>query len=161
VIIFVIGIPGILAALVTLLPRVSVSIGDPPDLDNAFSALATVTNSGYIPLDSVGVLTGVGEVCTRGSPCYGSALAFPNPMRDYVTRFKTLGLVPERYMALDDHFTFALDDIMYARDKGGLAYADIAIVIQYRVPYLPWTREKTFPLYTRKASNGKLYWQWK
>jgi len=63
-------------------------------------------------------------------------------------------------MAVDDHFTFALDDITRA-EGNRLTYADIAVIVNYRTPYLHLTRKKTFPLYTRKASNGKLYWQWK
>jgi hypothetical protein len=149
---------GVLAAAVTFLPRLTVTISDPPDLENAFSALVTVTNSGSVPLDSVATIMGVGEICTQGAPC--SAPDFPDPMRVYKTRFQRTQMIP-RHMALDDHFTLALDDIARAADEGGLVYADVAVVVEYRVPYIPWKSEKTFPLYTRKASNGKLYWQWK
>jgi len=64
-------------------------------------------------------------------------------------------------MKIDDHFTIALDDIARAADEGGLVYADIAVIVHYRLPFIYLSQEKIFPLYTRKASNGKLYWQWK
>jgi hypothetical protein len=156
---FLIGIPGIVAALLTFLPRVSVNISDPVDLDNTFSALVTVTNTGNIPLKDVLVTMGIGVICTQGaSNC--PVPEFPDPRREYPSRYRRSQILP-RDLKIDDHFTIALDDITYAKEKGGLEYADIAVIVSYKLPYIFLSKEKTFPLYTRKASNGKLYWQWK
>jgi hypothetical protein len=156
---FAIGIPGIVAALLSLFPRVSVAVSAPVDPDNAMSALATVTNTGFIPLDSVELWVGIGNFCTQKAPC--SAPAFPSPMRDYRSRMKRRQWLSHPRMEVDEQFTFPLDDIMRAEDPGGLVYADLAIIVVYKVPYIHIVQEKTFPLYTRKATSGKLYWQWK
>jgi hypothetical protein len=156
---FVIGVPGILAALLTFLPRVTVTISDPVDLGNTFSALVTVANTGNIPLKAVGLSMGVGKICTQGAPdC--TVPDFPSSQREYPSRFHRIQM-QARDLKIDEHFTIALDDIFRAKDKDGLAYADIAIVVNYELPYIFLSQERTFPLYTRMASNGKLYWQWK
>ncbi len=155
---FLTGILSIAVALLSLLPRINVTVSDPPDLENAFSALVTVTNTGFIPLRSVGVDMGVGEVCTQHAPC--AAREFPDPTRTYSSRLHREQL-PDHDLKIDDHFTIALDDISRVADEGGLVYADIAVIIHYRLPIIYLSQEKVFPLYTRKASNGKLYWQWK
>jgi hypothetical protein len=64
-------------------------------------------------------------------------------------------------MEIDDRFTVALNDVLGTAAPGGLQYADIAVIVDYEIPIIHWKRKKTFPIYTRKASNGKLYWQWK
>jgi hypothetical protein len=148
------GVP----AVATFWPRISVTISDPVDLDNAFSALVTVSNTGNIPLDSVSMQMGVGDICTQFAPC--TAPDFPDPRRDYITRFNRKQLLPHGLMKIDEHFTVALDDIAGA-EEGKLVYADIAVIVKYKIPFIYFPLEKTYPLYTRRASNGKIYWQWK
>ncbi|MGA7381280.1 MAG: hypothetical protein WBX03_10540 [Terriglobales bacterium] len=63
-------------------------------------------------------------------------------------------------MAIDDRFTFPLNDVFDTADQNGLSYANLAIVVHYEIPLIHWKGEKAFPLATRQQRNGKLYWYW-
>jgi hypothetical protein len=129
-------------------------VSDPVNLENPFSASVTITNAGYIPLDTVEVTVGIGEICPIGNPC--PERDFPDSVRQYATRIRRKQWAPHD-MAIDDRFTIALNDVYDSIAQ----YADIAVIVQYEIPYLHWKREKTFPLATHRQSNGKLYWYWK
>jgi len=149
VLLFLIGVPGILAAILTLLPRVTVTVSDPVDPDNPFSASATVTNTGYIPLESVMPYVGLGGIRTTGGPPEEKGF---KPI--YIPKFRRKDW-PVRDLGLDDKFTFSLNEIWSAQS---LESADVGVWVDYEVPVLHWKREKLFPIVARKQTNGKLYW---
>ena len=61
-------------------------------------------------------------------------------------------------LGLDDKFTFAFNDI-WSPPKSILISAHMAVVVEYKIPFIPkWEREKTFPLSTKRQSNGNFYW---
>jgi hypothetical protein len=142
---------GGIAALATLLPRLTVVVSDPPDADDPFSSSVTVTNTGYIPLESVIPYFGLGQTGTIGSPPENK-----NFHPTYLPRFARADWRPH-YLWLDDKFTFALNDFWETHPRG-LAYADIAIRVGYQVPLIHWKREKVFPMYAHKQTNGNFYW---
>lgn len=147
---------GGVAAAVAFLPRVTLTVSAPVDLKNPFSSSVTITNTGYIPLKSVAVWIGIGVLCS--TPC--SAPDFPDSLRDYQSRIHRMQWGAHD-MEIDDKFTISLDDVFRFSEPGGLQYADIAVIVEYKIPIIHLKREKTFPLYTRKATNGRLYWFWK
>jgi hypothetical protein len=153
---FLVGVPGVLAALATLLPRLTPIISDPADPDNPLSISVTVTNTGYIPLSLVTASVATCYLCTKGSPC--EVPEFP-PRLTQCTKFRRAQW-GAHYMAIDDRFTFPLNDVLDTADPKGLSYANIAIVLDYEIPLISWKREKAFPLATRKQRNGRLYWYW-
>ncbi len=148
---FVIGIPGVLAALLALLPRVTPTLSEPVDPDNPFSSSVTITNTGYIPLNNVMPVMSGGQIVTKGK------LPDLNWIPTYETRVQKAEWVP-RDMAIDDRFTFALNDLWDTKERGGLEYADLAVIIQYEVPVIHLKREKIFPFVTHRQTNGRLYW---
>ena len=147
---------GGLAAAVTFLPRLTPTVSDPSDADNPFSSSVTITNTGYLPLDSVEATVGIGDICPKDYPLPCPDAQFPDPVRDYPSGMRRNEWGPHD-MAMDDRFTFALNDVYGSVPR----YADIAVIVQYEIPWIHWKREKTFPLFTRKQTNGKLYWYWK
>jgi hypothetical protein len=155
VLVFLIGIPGVFAGVVTLLPRLTPSISDPVDPDNPRSISVTVTNTGYIPLDSATAAVAICVLCTKGSRC--QVPEFP-PRLTQCSQWSRAQW--KHYMAIDDRFTFPLNDVFDTADQNGLSYANLAIVVHYEIPLIHWKGEKAFPLATRQQRNGKLYWYW-
>jgi hypothetical protein len=146
---FLIGIPGVLASLLSLLPRVTVTVSDPVVPEDPFSSSVTITNTGYIPLKSVTPLLGLGEIDMQGSQ------SRHNPHTRYAM-FQS-SLLPVQDLGLDDKFTFAIND-PWKLEKP-FVYADIAVVVEYHIPLLPfWKGRKTFPMIAHKQSNGRFYW---
>lgn len=155
---FIIGVPGILAALLTLLPRLTPTVSDPVDPDNVFSASVIITNTGSVKLKSVEAWIGFAVICGIHAPC--PEADSPDASRDYPKRAQRAQWLP-RDMEVDDRFTISLNDVFGETEPGGIQYADIAVSIDYELPIIHWKRKKTFPLFTRRATNGKLYWYWK
>jgi hypothetical protein len=146
---FVIGIPGVLAAVWTFLPRMNVSVSDPVDPSDPFSASISVVNTGNIPLYNVHVgipvidissLTGGGVVGDRE---YGTVL------------FPDAGKAGDLW--LDDKFSFPLNKVMDG-DKDNLKTADIGILIQYDLPIIGLRRYRVFPAHVQQQGNGNFYW---
>jgi hypothetical protein len=143
---------GGLVAVVTLLPRVTSSISDPVDPNNPFSSSVTITNSGYIPLASVEASIAVIVVKGDGSVPTIDIYGLPH----YKSRINNVQW-RSHYLNVDDRFTIALNEITeWPREH--LGKADIAIVIDYEIPIIHLPREKIFPIYARKQSNGNFYW---
>jgi len=147
---FVIGAPGVLAALLSLLPRLAPTVSDPVDPDDPFSSSVTITNTGYIPLDAVYPGIAVCEIAAKGTPTLDRGPC------DYSNRWHKDAWNP-RNLGLDDRFTFALNDVWETK-KGALAYADVAVTIDYEIPIIHWKRTKVFPLVARMQTNGRFYW---
>ena len=143
----IVTIVSLIAAVVTLLPRVTVAISDPVDPEDPFSASVTITNTGFIPLDSVIQAVAIKQI--------GGNATNPSHDVDYVPIRR--GQWQPHDLGLDDKFTFALNDIfdMKTRDFG---YAHIAIWVDYRIPILYWKSTKKFPYEAHKQTNGHFYW---
>jgi hypothetical protein len=60
-------------------------------------------------------------------------------------------------LGLDDHFTVALNDF-FTGNRTSLVSAQIATVVQYELPLIHLHREKRFPLFAKRQSNGNFYW---
>jgi hypothetical protein len=148
---------GAIAAVVTLLPRVSPSVSDPVDPKDPFTSSVTITNTGFIPLDAVSVQIGIAEICAVGASC--SAPDFPDPKIDHehITRIQRRQWV-DHDLGLDERFTIALNDAVRQESANGTVYADLSVIVRYRIPIIGWTREKVFPIYTHQQANGYLYW---
>lgn len=144
---------GGIAAVVVFWPRVVATISDPVDPDDPFSASATVTNTGYIPLDSVTPYVGVASIRTKGSPPASEDFETYPPQ---TTKFRRAQW-PTRTLGLDDKFTFALNDVVDTH-PGQLESAAIAVVVDYEIPIIHWQREKIFPFAAHRQTNGKFYW---
>ena len=151
-----------LLGYVVLIPHVTPTISDPTDSDNPFSSSLTITNNSVYPLDSVGVFIKLGTVCAHGSSC-PEKTHFPNPHRydgrEAYNNFRRSDW-SEHYLAIDDRFTVALNDVFDQTPNQTTEYADFAVVIRYEIPVIHWKVEKMYPCYTRTQSNGKLYWYW-
>ena len=149
------GISGALAltggvvAVLTLLPRISVTPSDPVDPSNTFSAAFTISNNNFIPLRHVTASLGIGEIQPVGRPLdLSSAYA------------RQGGLVSKAWadhsLDMDDKFTITPNDLL--QHITGPREASITIVVDYQPWVLPWPLEKKFRFATHKQSNGNLYW---
>ena len=148
----VVALVSFVAAGVTLLPRVTATVSDPVAPEDPFSSSVTITNTGYIFLRSVDASVAVKNVTTLEHGKQISITGSP----DFKSRFRRTQWYPQT-LGLDDHFTFAINDLLGAY-KEPLISADLAIVVKYYTPIFPIAGEKIFPIYARKQSNGNFYW---
>ena len=142
---------GGIVALLTLLPRVSVTPSDPVDPINPFSASFTITNNGFVPLSSVDALLGIGQVATA------PALLDPN----FVPNFESRIVRPEwknHNLKVDESFTITPADIFGLAPGDRLGGADIAIVVSFKIWIIPIKREKIYRFIARKQTNEQFYW---
>ena len=143
---------GFVAALLTLLPRLSLFVSDPVDPTNPFSASFTIINSGYVPLYAVAPRICLGEI--------GFGNAQPSKRNwDYgVTCLPPLQKWQMKEMAIDDRKTFAINEELTL--NGHFAEADIAVGVDYELPlpFIHWKRRKLFPLIAVRQTNGNYYW---
>jgi hypothetical protein len=140
-----IGVP---AALLTLLPRITVTPSDPVDPANSLSASFTIANNNFIPLRHVTAYVSVGQIVSTGHDLDPSFIpGFKN--RLFLDRWQN------HYLGVDEKFTITPNDIIH---KDQASDADIAIAVEYHVWILPWSNEKTFRFRTERQSDGKVYW---
>lgn len=145
------ALAGILG-LVTFLPRVTVTVSNPLDPTNPFSATATVSNTGYLPLYSVQPAFGLKKM-TFGNPAAPRTIE-SSSKNSYVGLASSLWRPSD--LGIDDKFTFGLNEIWGKQPN--LLNADIAILVKYEIPIIHLKREKIFPLTAVKQTNGQFYW---
>ncbi|HWA95472.1 MAG TPA: hypothetical protein VG844_12795 [Terracidiphilus sp.] len=136
-----------------LIPRVNISISDPVNPSDPFSSSVMISNTGYMPLDSVKASLSIQRI--EGAGPNGEAITTIVGAPNYGSRITGEDLGP-RDLGLDDRFTFALNDIN--KINGALKSADIAVVVQYEFPIIHFKSSKIFPYFARKQSNGNFYW---
>ena len=148
----VIGIPGILAALVYFVPRLTVTVSDPVDANDPLSSSVTVTNTGVIPLQHVIPGFCFDKITTRMLPQNKprSLLGDCHKQTIYIREWHPHDL------GLDESFTFSLNQFLGSQPT--LVSAQIAIVVQYRLPWIHLNREKRSPLFAKRQTNGNFYW---
>jgi hypothetical protein len=140
---------GGIAAVATFFPRITVLASDPVDPNDPFSSTVTVTNTGFLPLNSVGYAVALRYISflpaasLRGNEDY-SSLLIPDSGRG-------------RDLGIDDKFSFPFNSVIDG-SKDDLNNADFAILVHYELPILHWHRQKLFPLEVTRQSNGSFYW---
>ena len=138
--------------LVTFLPRVTVSVSDPLDSNNPFSAIVTVSNTGYLPLSSVEPALGLRRMAF-GNPAAPTIIQGPS-QKAYVGIENVVWHPSD--LGIDEKFAFGMNEIWGSQTH--LLTADIAILVKYEIPFIHWKREKIFPLTAVKQTNGQFYW---
>jgi len=140
---------GGVVAVLALLPRISVTPGDPVDPNDTFSAAFTISNNNFIPLRHVAAALMIDRVMPYGVPLDKGA----------ATRHSGSGLVRPEWanhdLDMDDRFTITPSDIFQFSSP---REASIAIVVSYRTWLLPWESTKGFRFITHKQTDGRLYW---
>jgi hypothetical protein len=148
---FVIGIPGILVGILSLLPRASVTPNDPLNPDDPFSAPFVVSNDGYVELNDVQF------------SC--------SPMKVETKNFWVIDTVPGkepggvRETSLDVG-TLGRDGSTTVRCAISPAFANILplesahrrITISFRPEWLPWRRTMTMDFILAKDTGNRFHW---
>ncbi|RSL15560.1 hypothetical protein EDE15_1051 [Edaphobacter aggregans] len=138
-------------ALWAFWPGVTVSISDPVDPNNPFSASVTVTNNGHLPLTSVRPSFGLGKIT------YGD----PNRSSTYESSEDYAAMGSEEWhprdLGTDEKFEVALNEV-WPDQLGPLLSAELAIMVEYRIPIIHWRRFKSFPYKAKRQTNGHFYW---
>ena len=146
------GLCTIMGGAAVVLPRVTAVFSDPPDENDPFSSSITITNIGYIPLDSVTANLSVGAIqflSPEGQP----RTLLGDEARGSISVSEWL----PHNLGIDDRFTVSLND-PFKSNRKSLVGAQIAIVVDYELPLIHWHREKRFPVFAKRASNGNFYW---
>jgi hypothetical protein len=139
------------AAILTFLPRISISPSDPPDLQDIFSASFTITNTNFIPLRDVSASVAAGNILLGDSP--------PN-VKTRSNEFNLRLQIPDwtnHNLDIDEKFAITPQDVINFPKSPSSIYADIGIVVTYKPWFLPFHREKIFRFVTHRQ-NDHLYW---
>jgi hypothetical protein len=149
---FVVGIPSIIAGIVAFLPRISVTPTDPLNPADPFSAPFVVSNDGYIPL------TDVQFACRPEKVNFGSRLTLTFGSETVII---TPAVFNVGTLDLDSKTTVpcALDEVMQVPHPiaGPVTEAQITILISYRPLWL-WRKvmESRFVLTQDNAGSFSL-----
>lgn len=149
---FAVAALGVLAALATFLPRISISTNDPADPTDPFSERFTVTNSGIGTLYDVSA-----SVC----PIDITAVPLPPPpLKPLILPCFPIIRRPEWiHHTLERDEQFTVDAKVFGMAKGAkLSGADIAIIVDYRPHFDPFHRRATFRFVTNRLANGNVFW---
>ncbi len=144
----VMTIIGGIVAVMTLIPRVSISINGPTDIANALSIIVTVTNNSMFSLSDVWVSLGICEIDPK------SDSKKHNTCNNILTYF-----VPKRWhrdiLSVDEKYNVPIGEIF---TSGNLHYADISIRVDFYSWLWPWKflREQRF--HTKRRGDGRLDW---
>jgi hypothetical protein len=144
---------GGLAAALTLLPRVTATISEPADPADPFSSSVTITNTGYLPLNSVAGFVRVKEL-RYGSLTDPIVLNTDNGSYDLAL---DAGRLPV-HLGLDDRFSFDIHQYL-PHLPPVLSRANISITVRYTIPLIHLTREKLFPAVAVRQHGGTFRWQ--
>jgi len=132
----------VLLAVITFIPRITVTPSDPADPSNPFSASFTITNTSFVPypLEQCGVMLYPGDISTEPMPF--------NPPKVYdMDTVIARGFTKKEWMGhtlrMDEKFTITIEDILHLHHQPPylptkLSGADIAIVVGFRPWFFPW-----------------------
>jgi len=151
---------GGLVAILTFVPRVSMSPGDPPDPTNPFSATFTVSSSTpiAIPLYHVSARLIVGQIEAEPLP-------FNPPKKfSYGHGGFTRPIWQDHTLRADERFTITPEGMFGMAGRGTpdaskLAGADLAVAVTFKPWLIPWERESVFRVQTVQHGNGSITWQ--
>jgi len=141
---------GGVAAIAAFFPRITPTLSDPFDPSDPFSSSVTITNTGYMPLNSVSAFVGLNELHTR-DPQKGPRYGVYGPQK--YARIFSKDWKPH-YLGLDDRFSFVLNEAI----GPGFGEGNLALIVDYEIPVIHLKREKLFPLLSKRRRHGTYYW---
>ena len=135
-----------------LIPRLDIVVSDPVDAENPFSSSVTITDSGLLPLKEISMGFALKQVSAYALD--GSTVTIKgDDFRSVLHRDSWV--CP--YLTMDDRLTVALNDVLTVPEHR-LRSANIAIIVNYRIPIINLKFSKLFPIYAKRQSNGQFYW---
>ena len=140
----------IIGLLIVFWPRPVVTPSAAPfDPQNALSIAFDMNNRSFLlPLSDVTAALGVGQIGAGGTK--------PNP--DFIPNFQSRIEKEEwshHYLPMDAGFTVNGTSFFV----GSVIHADIAIIVDYKLPLLPFKFEKVFRFTTYRETDGKSRWR--
>ena len=152
----------LIVGCLALAPRLSVEASNSIDPAQPFPIKFTITNTGYVTLRNVQPSVGlckylyskaVGDepitVRSKASTCGGETLAHLTLSDDFARQ-----LVPGEPLQIRVDDTFRT----YFGPGQIFVSADISILVEYRVWFIPWTKHDERRFVTRKEADGRLSW---
>jgi hypothetical protein len=119
----------------------------PVDANNPFSSSITVANTGYVPLKNVQVDLAPQFHLSKINMDFGDC----NKPGLHKIQWKP------RDLGLDEKATYALSEA-FATPSENLKSGNMCVVIGYELPLIPIRRQKGFPFYIKRETNGNIYW---
>jgi hypothetical protein len=135
-----------LVTVVTLYPRVTITVAGPSDDKAPLSALFTVSNDGYLPA------TKVSAMCTSARLSVGRPLAEDGQQMALGPGWNVSELSPGEKMGIPLSNCFIVP-------TESLTDASIGLLVTYRPYFLPfWERHTTSVFQVRNIGAGHFYW---
>jgi hypothetical protein len=154
---FFAAILGIVTGYLALLPRISVSQNDQLDPSNTFSSPFIISNDGPLPIENVRFACGIIDVKHENGPemigdqNFGSRFFVMHDKEGKIAGFN-LGS-PE--MLPGERSTIPSCSYPWLNP---VEYANIGIVVEFRIGYTPFPGRRVFRFGTLKDAAGKLHW---
>jgi hypothetical protein len=142
---------GGIAAAMAFLPGVTVEPERPIDPANPYPISFKIADANFIPLTNVNAYLVI---------CYLAAAPAPPAQQcepPYKTRLFKAGW-RDHALAADQQFSVTLDDFMRFTAPATFGDADISIIVEYQLWWLPVRQEKEFRFATKPGVDGKLHW---
>jgi hypothetical protein len=140
---FVLGIPGIVIGILSVLPMPTVTPGELLDRSDPFSASFRVSNDGFFALHAVQFECEINIIDSRG-----------------VKILRTLGHEPIDF-PIGDLASHGFTTTFCTTGIKGLdlpIFAHITIRLSFRPDFLPWRSSRTFPIQTVTGQDGLIHW---
>lgn len=142
------GIALIVGFVALFYPKISVYASSSLDPQSALLTPFVISNDGNIPINDVQYRLGVQEIrFTNGQKMIGQ----PN----FTSSFSGPGNSVAK-ISPDEKFTI-LSPLQF-NPSGIVAFADIAVIIDFNPAFLPFKMHKVFRFITSTGADGKLYW---
>jgi len=163
IVVFVLGVPGLIVGILSLLPRLSVVAQDPLDDHNPFLAPFVISNDGILSLYNlqafcfpvyvqlIGIDGKGGQIVLRPTPGYRE--------EDMATGMTSTSFVAKKLLPANK-MTFPCNMVLPNDFRTNLAVgrADISYVVTYRAFGVPLTRHHVNHFSLSRDVNGRAHW---
>ena len=146
------GIALVVGFVAIFYPRISVSPASSLDPKSALLTPFVISNEGNIPLTNIVICLGLNKIKTQTKHGHIEHVSYDGP-------FSALFCDPETAVSVllpSEKYT-VLSPLQF-NPNGSVAFADIAIIVNFNPAFFPIKMKKVFRFITTTGADGKLYW---
>jgi hypothetical protein len=152
---------GIIIALISFYPRISVTPSDIIDSSYPLSSSFTITNNNIVPIHNLNIKMGLAKIVyghakSQSYDEYNKEFDIPRNV-GFGTTFTNPKWLNHR-LSMDERLTISIEDQFKNIDKMPEIGAVIEIEVNFHPWFIPIKLEKFFRFATRKQPDDHIYW---